>query len=169
MTNTGMTHDKTTLRPITDADWDGIMAIQAQCYGALGPESLEVMQSKWHSSPGSCFVMELQGELLGYCLAHPWQQDAPPPLYQTLPPLERRGKLYLHDMAFSAHARGKGLGKQALAKLTQQARAWQLDALALVAVLGADSYWQRQGFSAIPCPKPLDSYGPDALYMNRPL
>jgi len=38
-----------------------------------------------------------------------------------------------------------------------------------VAVQGADSYWHRLGFAAAPCAKPLDSYGPNALYMTSPL
>nr|WP_268921101.1 hypothetical protein [Shewanella vesiculosa] len=39
------------IRPITANDWPAIMAIQAQCYVELTPESLEVMQSKWQTSP----------------------------------------------------------------------------------------------------------------------
>ncbi|MBT1444423.1 GNAT family N-acetyltransferase [Shewanella sp. JM162201] len=153
------------LRAIKTEDWQAILEIQAECYQALEPEPLHVLQSKWQVSPDSCFVMEKDGAVLGYCLAHPWVEATPPPLYQPLTELPDANTLYLHDMAISARAQGLGAGTKAMSKLKQLASHWSLPSLSLVAVQGADSFWRRQGFEESKSLKCLGSYTDDASYM----
>ncbi len=153
------------LRAITPHDWDDILQIQQECYSQLEPEPLGVLQSKWQVSPDSCFVFEFNGNVVGYCLAHPWTMNKPPALYQILTELPEADTLYLHDIAISSKAQGLGAGSRALAELTQLAHHLALDNLSLVAVQGADSYWRKMGFTPQPIDKSLSSYTDDAIYM----
>lgn len=153
------------LRAITPTDWDAILAIQAECYSQLEPEPLAVLQSKWHVSPRSCFVFELNGTVVGYGLAHPWVTHTPPALYQVITNLPDSNTLYLHDIAISAAAQGTGAGTRALSYLIELAQTLGLDSLSLVAVQGADSYWRKQGFEPKSIDKSLASYTHDAIYM----
>jgi hypothetical protein len=51
-----------------------------------------------------------------------------------------------------------------------EARRCDLHDIALVAVNGAESYWQMRGFRAAPLPSSSqESYGADAHYMARTL
>lgn len=157
------------LRAITPLDWDAILDIQDECYSQLDPEPLHVLQSKWLVSPKTCFVIEHQGSLVGYCLAHPWTVDTPPSLYQEITTLPKANSLYLHDIAISAKAQGLGAGRKVLNQLHHLANDLGLTSLSLVAVQGADSYWLKMGFSQKAIDKCLASYTDDACYMVSPL
>ncbi|MCH1928731.1 GNAT family N-acetyltransferase [Shewanella sp. A25] len=157
------------LRAITQGDWEAILAIQDECYSQLEPEPLEVLQSKWLVSPQSCFIIEANNTVVGYCLAHPWTSNKPPALYQELSYLPEADTLYLHDIAISAKAQGLGAGAKALNELKQLAHQLTLHSLSLVAVQGADSYWRKMGFTPKAIEKDLSSYTDDAMYMVLPL
>ncbi|MCK8043812.1 GNAT family N-acetyltransferase [Shewanella sp. 1CM18E] len=153
------------LRPITQADWSCILDIQLECYPQIEPESLEVLQSKWLASPESCFIIEANNSIIGYCLAHPWYLDNPPSLEQQLAKIDQANTLYLHDIALSAKAQGKGAGKQALNQLISFANTNNYPNISLVAVQGAHLYWGKQGFIAKQINKDLSAYPEDARYM----
>ncbi|ACA85374.1 GNAT family N-acetyltransferase [Shewanella woodyi] len=153
------------LRSIISDDWKIILDIQEECYPGIVPESLEVLQSKWQLSPQTCFVIEDNHQTLGYCLAHPWELGTPPALEQKVQAKAQPNTLYLHDIALSAKAQGKGAGRLAFDKLVQGAADAALSSISLVAVQGADSYWLRQGFIRQKIDKSLESYTPDACYM----
>ncbi|MFB2755587.1 MULTISPECIES: GNAT family N-acetyltransferase [Shewanella] len=153
------------LRAITPQDWDAILQIQEECYSQLDPEPLHVLQSKWHVSPQSCFVFEVNESVVGYCLAHPWTTNMPPALYEPITHLPKADTLYLHDIAISAKAQGLGAGSKALMRLKQLADRFNLSSLSLVAVQGADSYWRKMGFKPKAIDKCLGSYTDDAMYM----
>jgi len=157
------------LRSINSADWHEILLIQEECYPQIEPESLEVLRSKWLVSPQTCFVIELDKQVVGYCLAHPWVVGSPPSLEQTLVAVTNPDTLYLHDIALSSKVQGKGAGKRAFNALVELARELGLPCISLVAVQGADSFWRRQGFIAHPIEKSLESYTPDACYMELDL
>ena len=145
------------IRNIQAGDWDAIMATQARAYTELPPESLEVLQSKWHDSPSTCFICETsQGLHLGYLLAHAWYQLAPPHLEEPLEkPLDQEitqmykstadhsntahidaeRHLFLHDMALAPEAFGLGLGSALFKRLRQSAEALAYNNIRLVAVL----------------------------------
>ncbi|MGS0681014.1 GNAT family N-acetyltransferase [Shewanella sp. 125m-7] len=153
------------LRQIQPLDWDSILAIQLECYPQIEPESLEVLQSKWHASPESCFIIESQSQVFGYCLAHPWTLDTPPSLDQVLSEVKQANTLYLHDIALSSKAQGKGAGRLALTTLVDFAKQQQYPTISLVAVQGAHHYWAKQGFEAKMIDKDLSCYPEDARYM----
>lgn len=153
------------LRSITDNDWTAILLIQEECYPEIEPESLQTLQSKWQVSSLSCFVIEADNQVVGYCLAHPWQLGNPPSLEQVITKVEQADTLYLHDIALSAKAQGKGAGQAALEKLIGIAQQFMYHTLSLVAVQGASSYWKKQGFVEQVIDKNLQSYTADACYM----
>ncbi|CAM3221443.1 GNAT family N-acetyltransferase [Shewanella violacea] len=153
------------LRNIDSGDWASILLIQEECYPEIEPESLGVLQSKWLLSPQSCFVVETGKQVVGYCLAHPWILGSPPSLEQVISQVEKADTLYLHDIALSAHAQGKGAGRAAVEKLLTFARQWEFDSISLVAVQGASSYWKKLGFVQEPIDKSLNTYTADACYM----
>ena len=153
------------LRQIQPLDWENILAIQLECYPQIEPESLDVLQSKWHASPESCFVIEAQSQVIGYCLAHPWTLDIPPSLEQVLLDISHANTLYLHDIALSSKAQGKGAGRRVLSKLVYFAASHNYPTISLVAVQGAHRYWAKQGFKSKDIDKDLSSYTKDACYM----
>ncbi|GIU14540.1 N-acetyltransferase [Shewanella sp. c952] len=153
------------LRQIETSDWPSILEIQLECYPQIEPESLAVLQSKWLASPQSCFSLELNQQVVGYCLAHPWIINNPPTLEQELDSITASDTLYLHDIALSAKAQGKGAGRLVLDRLKQFAVQDKYSSISLVAVQGADSYWQQQGFTVQKIDKDLSDYPADACYM----
>lgn len=152
-------------RSITEDDWTSILLIQQECYPELEPESLRVLQSKWVVSPQSCFVLEANERVVGYCLAHPWKLNCPPSLAQVITSIEQPDTLYLHDLALSSKAQGKGAGQAALQKLIRLAQRECYGKLSLVAVQGASRYWKKQGFVEQSIDKSLAGYTADACYM----
>jgi GNAT superfamily N-acetyltransferase len=161
------------IRPIYATDWPAIMAIQAQCYVELAPESLGVMQSKWRTSPTSCVVFERQGRVLAYALVHPWQRGDAPSLNTEISGQIDANCWYLHDMAIAPNAQGMGIGKQLFTYVVNQAKALTVKGIGLVAVQGAQTYWQQQGFKAditsAKLTQSLDSYPDGACYLYLPL
>ncbi|MEZ9197537.1 GNAT family N-acetyltransferase [Shewanella sp. 10N.286.54.B9] len=153
------------LRSIEASDWPSILEIQLECYPQIEPESLAVLQSKWLASPQSCFSLELNQQVVGYCLAHPWIINNPPTLEQELGSITASDTLYLHDIALSAKAQGKGAGRLILDRLKLFAVQDKYNSISLVAVQGADRYWQQQGFSERKIEKDLSGYPADACYM----
>ncbi|WOT05744.1 GNAT family N-acetyltransferase [Shewanella youngdeokensis] len=153
------------IRNITAADWPAILEIQLECYPSIAPESLAALQSKWLASELSCFSLQQGNQLVGYCLAHPWQLNHPPTLNQQIAPLSNANTLYLHDLALSASAQGQGAGKRILAQLIVFAQQQGYRNISLVAVQGAASYWQHLGFVSHSIDKDLSEYCADAQYM----
>lgn len=154
------------IRPIADADWPAILALQAAAYHAFDPESEAVMRSKQQLGPHSCLVAEAAGEVVGYCLAHPWRADEPAGLDTLYPAPAGHGSLYIHDVVVSETCRGQGIAEAFLHWLEQKMPRLPAQ-LSLVAVQGADSFWRRHRFRAVACRKELDAYGPGAVYMQR--
>ncbi|MGI2168797.1 GNAT family N-acetyltransferase [Shewanella sp. MF05960] len=144
------------------------MAIQAQCYVELTPESLSVMQSKWLASPSTCVVFEQTQQVLAYALVHPWNRGDAPSLDSEISS-QHSTSWYLHDMAIAPSAQGLGVGKQLLTHVLNQASALNIDGIGLVAVQGAHTYWLQQGFKPhATSPKltqSLSSYPAGACYL----
>ncbi|WP_219590099.1 GNAT family N-acetyltransferase [Aeromonas salmonicida] len=158
-----------TIRTTRANDWPTIMAIQDECYQQLDPEPLEVMSNKADLAPDCCWVAEYQGKVLGYLLCHPWQAHQPPSLSVRMQTLEGNDEFYLHDLAVSKQARGKGVGQLLLETALTFASEEGYEHMGLVAVQGAARFWHKQGFVPAATPKPLNEYGEGAVYMRRPL
>ncbi|MCK7622179.1 GNAT family N-acetyltransferase [Streptomyces sp. RS10V-4] len=162
------------IRAVAEDDWDGITALESRAYAALGlSEEPAALRSRARSSPATCFVLDVRGRLAGYLLALPY----PPYRYPDLTRAEAdraaaapTRNLHLHDLVVDGPCRGRGLGGQLLRHLMATAAATGgYDRLSLVAVAGSRTFWAAHGFTAHPGVVPAGAYGPDAVYMTRPL
>lgn len=175
------------VREMLHEDMQEVLSIQSECYRGEFLESLASFESKWFSSPKTCFVAVVDAAVQGYLVAIPTQLDQPPCLGQSKTVGEwnsgsevRWDCLHLHDMAVRSAARGLGLGKlmveaffQVLRDETerQSQQPWSAYSHAsLIAVQDSQDYWARFGFrprSANPdVESTLAMYGRDAVYMT---
>jgi predicted N-acetyltransferase YhbS len=79
---------------------------------------------------------------------------------------------FIHDVAVAPGFRGKGVAGRLVALALARAAGCHLATVALVAVPGAEGYWERAGFARVPDGEPgavvvRESYGPQARYMTR--
>lgn len=152
------------------ADVDAIEAIAGVIHVQL-PESHDVIAEKVRLFPEGCFVLEDAGQIVGYCLSHPWHVGSPPALNKQLGQLpERPDCIFIHDIAVLAHARGRGAGGELLSRLLAIARQMNIPTLALVSVYDTYPFWQRFGFEVTEDATIADkliAYGESARYMTR--
>lgn len=158
-----------TIRPIQEDDWASILALQAEAYYALAPEDQSVLRSKQRLGPTSCLVASRGSEIIGYCLAHPWTREQPAGLYRCYAQPAGEDCLYIHDVVVSPAAQGLGIARRFVEQTLNCARKNRRRQLSLVAVQGADRYWERYGFQPAAANKDLSEYGEQAVYMRRPL
>ena len=153
-------------RALRPADLPGVVAVAGAAHPDLF-EAPEVFAEKLALFPNGCFALGRSDALRGYAFAHPWR-GAPPALNRFLGSLPQNTDfLYVHDVALTPAARGRGAGAAVVPRLVAAARAAGLPALELVAVGGAERFWARQGF--VPTPGAAAGYGAGALRMRLTL
>lgn len=154
-------------RPMAAADLSQVERV-ANIVHVNYPEDPAVFADRLALFAPGCLMAEEDGEILGYCLAHPGTLGDPPPLDTVLAALPATADcLYVHDVALLPQARGRHLGV-ALARLMEDvARAHGFAIIALTAVNNSDGFWSAQGYQPQPCAK-LASYG-DATYRIKRL
>ncbi len=153
------------IRQISETSWIEIMEIQKKAYTELPPEDVDILKSKWLSSPNTCAIYaNSKNKILAYLLAHPWASETPPKLYETAP-ITLGSNLYLHDLALAHEARGKGIAKILVEHLIESAKNENFVKILLVAVQGSAGFWARFGFLEIPNSEICPSYGDDAKLM----
>lgn len=153
------------------ADLPAVTAL-ADAIHAEHPEDAAVFAERLALYPVGCLVLQGEGGIRGYTIAHPWTAAAPPVLDSLLGALPAGpDAFHLHDIVLDPAARGRGHAAAALAMLFGQAAGLGLPRATLVAVAGTADYWQRQGFRPIPPrdPAALESYGPGSTFMARHL
>jgi GNAT superfamily N-acetyltransferase len=156
------------IRHISDADWNGIVALEASAYtdSALSEERA-ALESRARVSPATCFVLDFEQRMAGYVLALPYPLFQYPDLSRAEEITFRSRNLHLHDLVIAEGLRGRGLAKQLLHHLTLTARSRMYERISLIAVGGSDSFWSANGFDAhhgVALPR---SYGANAVYMSR--
>ena len=155
-------------RPATNGDLADIVAIAADVHPDL-PERPAVLDEKRALFPQGCFCLDHHGTVVGYALSHPWRIHNAPPLDRFLGALPMEADcLYLHDVALSAAARGKGAARALIQLLDGVALQFKLPALTLTSVKDTRQLWETLGFTPVSDKrvKP-DSYGDSAIYMLR--
>ena len=163
------------VRALALAHLPGLLAVQRACYGAGYVESAEVFARRLASpANGSLVLLDAAGDVVAYLAAYRSALHKVTPLHGDFEAAPLPDTLYLHDMAVHPRHAGQGLASALLAPLLQSARGDGLRHSALVAVQGAQRYWQRHGFTAAELPEAgqrerLRSYGEDAVYMVRTL
>lgn len=161
------------IRPMTAADIEGVLQVQAATYAAHYHEPAEVFASKLALAGQFCFVAVKQQQLCGYLFAHPWPHRAPPALFATIDQLPSDAdSLFIHDLALHPSCRGQAIGRHLLQHSLLAAKQARLTYSTLVAVQGAQSFWQRIGYRVLeiePGPGFPGRYGDTADYMQLPL
>lgn len=150
-----------------------LMLVQQNCYSEDLVESATVMAHRISAFTQTCWGYFIDQQMAGYLLAYPSVLGSITPLAAAFPLYQNTNCLYLHDMAISSDFRGQSLAPALLAHASMEAKKLGLEALALVAVQGAEGYWAKQGFVKVTNINAeqqtiLDTYLPEiACYMIR--
>jgi len=153
------------ISPINENSWDDIVKIQEEAYTDIAPEDVQVLKSKWYSSPQTCAVFtEQNGKVLAYLLAHPWASKIPPKLNEKIP-VTYSSTLFIHDLAIAPEGRGKNIGKELVQNLIDNAKAKSYVKILLVAVQNSIGFWAKFGFINMPCEEICSSYGENSQLM----
>lgn len=161
-----------TWRAMTKADLDAVVSIADVVHPGF-PERPDVLAEKRALYPGGALMAEVDGQVAGYALAHPWTLAAPPALDTFLGGVpEAPDCLYLHDAALLPLARGRGLARALIDRLAAAAAREGLGQLALIAVNGSVPTWTALGFTppqerGQALEAKLASYGAEAAFMVR--
>jgi len=151
---------------ISEKSWDGILKIQEEAYTELPPEDVSILKSKWLASPDTCSIYSSnENKILAYLLSHPWGSDSPPKLNEEAPVNNETSNLYLHDLALSNEARGRGIARALVENLINNAKTQGFTKILLVAVQGSSSFWAKYGFMVIVNAAICPSYGKEAQLM----
>lgn len=150
-----------------------LMLVQQNCYSEDLVESATVMANRISGFSHTCWGYFVDQQMAGYLLAYPSVLGRITPLAAAFPLYQNTNCLYLHDMAISSDFRGQSLAPALLAHASMEAKKLGLEALALVAVQGAEGYWAKQGFVKVTDMTAeqqaiLDTYLPEiACYMIK--
>lgn len=162
------------VRALLASDIDALLAIQADAYPCLLHESAAVFSARVARCPETVWLAEDDAGALGYLVGYRSQVGAISALGDDFSPCKDGNSLYLHDLAVNVRARGRGVAQRLLAAAEAQARALGAAYLTLVAVLDAEGYWRKRGFTPVADltaeqQQLLASYGERAVYMVRHL
>jgi len=157
-------------RRMGQSDIPALVAISDAVHGRFS-ERAHIYAERLALYPAGCFMHQQGPDVTGYLISHPWRRLSPVPLDRPVGLLPRDpDSYYLHDLALSPGSRGSGAGTKAVGLVLECAADAKLDEISLVAVNGADSFWERCGFNRIDDPalaSKLASYGSGAYYMVR--
>lgn len=139
-----MTHS---WRPMQTSDIAAVTAISDAVHG-IYTEPAAVYTERLTLHPAGCFVLDVDGEISGFLITHPWHGGKSPALGEMLGAIpDDASTYYLHDIALLPQARGTGAGREGLKLTIAAARSGGFREVSLVAVNGADRYWAAQGFA----------------------
>lgn len=150
---------------ITPDLWQEIVAIQTEVYGSGFHEDLDVLKSKWLVSPETCLVYKSENRIDAYLLAHAWNSELPPKLFQALTPDVKGNILFLHDLAVSSRAKSLGVGSLLVSQLLTIARTNKYTKVILVSVQSSVAFWLKMNFELMEDQPINNSYGNDARVM----
>lgn len=149
-------------RAMAPGDLDYVLDLAGRLY-PNHPESRSSFETKLRAAPDACFVAELDGRPVGYCVALRATCGRPPKLDEVSYVAQAPLGLHLHDIALEPSVRGRGLVADALVRL---ARLAGVSTLSLVAVEGAQALWRRHGFAEAAIDEAVRAtYGQHAVYM----
>jgi len=161
------------IRPSRHNDLPAILSIQSACYTPEMNESEAIWRSRLEVAGEFIWVAEFVGEVCAYLASYPSQQGKIAPLGSAFAPCNEADCLYLHDLAVSPQAGGKGFGRKLVAHALTIARQRKLPHAGLVCVQNALGFWQSCGFIEQTGINnagraALATYEPQARYMAKP-
>lgn len=159
-------------RPATLGDAAEVARLSTEHLG-LYAEGVDIFEERIRLAPSGCYVLDGKAGLIGYMFSHPWTRARPPALHQMLGAIPPDADCwYIHDVAVDPAERGGGQVRAIIDRVLRDAARAGYEVAMLVAVNGADSYWQRLGFKNATTDalrRKLADYGDDAVYMERSL
>ncbi|MFD4024065.1 GNAT family N-acetyltransferase [Streptomyces sp. NPDC058576] len=158
------------LRNIIEDDWSGITELESRTYTVNDlSEEREVLESRSHASPETCFVLEFEHEIVGYALALPYPIFRYPDLGRTEDTVFRSRNLHLHDFVIAEEFQGRGWATYLLNHLADAARSKKYERISLIAVGGSKNFWSASGYEPYGEVELAPSYGANAVYMSMAL
>ena len=146
------------------------MKIQQECYGIDQIEKAEVFESILEEASLSCLVIEYNTHICGYLFAHMWYSlDYPPKLHTELQKMDKSDTskykcIFIHDLTIRPLYQKRGFGAALFLYLEKMYNM----PFTLVAVNGAEKFWNKIGFREVHCDQHiLESYKCKAVYMIR--
>ena len=155
-------------------DLAAAVLIQTECYAGTLLEDARVFASRLTAFPDLTWVAVDAMGPCAYLFAYRSRLGGVTPLDGDFPSYDRADCLYLHDLAVSPRAAGKGIGPALVAHALVQGTEQKLRYSALVSVQESQKFWSHQGYSAYDRldgdqAKNLASYQTKAIYMTRQL
>ncbi len=152
-----------------ESDLGSLAPIMKESYPDL-PDETEAFRERLALFPAGCRVLRSGDGVLGYAISHPWVFGSAPKLNARLGQIPRKPDVfYIHDVAISSLARGRGGARQLLSDLAELGAALGVERIALVAIAQAVSYWAARGFEPVSAAQTahmdLSAYGEGACYM----
>ena len=159
-------------RPATPGDAIEVARLSAVHLGVYA-EGVDVFDERIRLAPSGCYVLAGDGGLVGYMFSHPWTRHRPPALHQMLGEIPPDADCwYIHDVAVDPAGRGGGQVRTIIDHVLRDAALAGYRVAMLVAISGADGYWQKLDFKDVTTAalrRKLKHYGDDAVYMERTL
>lgn len=162
------------IRPMRRGDIPAVLAIQAEAYRTETLETEATIRGRFATSPDTAWVAEGERGVCAYLVGYRSRVGRVTPLDGDFAPHAQGDSLYLHDLAVSTRANGRGLGPALVAAALAQARERGLRYSALVSVQGSKGFWERLGYAAEHALEPaqaanLATYAGPAYYMVKRL
>lgn len=169
----------TVLRDMTFNDIKRLLIMQRRCYGINLWEEEHTFKHFLSKYPSGCKVIacdNTDNELQAYSIAHPIRDlDDPPPLnFDALIPKES-SLLFIHDVCVDIPYRNKGLARQLVNSMIEDAKKAGYKKILCIAVQDSYKFWMNKlGFMEvsshhlkIPTLNIIGSYGRNALYLMK--
>lgn len=120
-----------------------LFEIQALCYKENLHEDVEKFQFYINLYPNGCFILELNEEIIGYCISFPYFRG------ETISKDYPKGTpncFYLHDIAINPKFQGKGYFNLLFSHFNQISKEEGFKIQSLTAVNNRRTFWEKQGF-----------------------
>lgn len=162
------------LRTMQEDDIPAVLSIQKEAYSPQLQEDEAVIRSRLAACPQLAWIAEDAEGVCAYLFAYHSCVGKVTPLDGEFQRHAEADCLYLHDLAVSPRAGGRGIGQALVRKKLEQAKAHQLRYSALVSVQDSEAFWSRLGYAAHtqleqPQASNLASYRIPAVYMVQAL
>lgn len=135
------------LRPMREDDIAGVLAVQSLAYGPGFLEDEATIRARWQAAPHTAWVAVDELQVCAYLVAYPSRLGKVTLLHGGFDVPAQADCLYLHDLAVSPRAAGRGLAPALLQVAWQAAARLGLGWSALVSVQGSQGFWLRYGYA----------------------
>lgn len=138
--------DAIVLRPVREMDFPAIMAVQGEYYSGHFLEPEATLRARWLASSDTAWVAEDESGVCAYLFGYRSTLGKITSLRGMFEIAERPDTLYLHDLAISKRAVGRGVGTRLVRLAWLLARREGLKYSSLVSLAPARPFWERLGY-----------------------